>query len=307
MIRFLYGENDYAVDAAVRTARQAYLAEYDSFGLEVLDGEEVGYALVDAALNQLPFLVSKKLVIVRHIFAHKELVEKLQGSLENVPDEIDVLLVDAKPDKRTKLYKYLDKTCPKEVFNPLDMPQLIKWVKDTAVSQNVVLSDALARSLVERSGADQYRLFHDIEVLALQPQPITPSMLQELVQPTLSSTIFELLEAAFAHKLERALQIYNELLTQKVDPHEIVPMIGWQLHIYALIKSAGDRPAAEIARLGKVHPFVVSKSTSIARAMTLVQLKKLVEATLNADLALKTSRGNPHDVGRVLILELSQG
>ena len=287
--------------------RARYLDEHDAFGLEILDGEDMSADRLKDALLQMPFLVSKKLVIIRGVFAGKLLVESLQDILEQqVPDEIDVVLCDDKPDKRTKLFKYLDKNTAREQFQLLDIVRLAVWVRQYAVEQGCELSDQLVRQLVERSGTDQYRLSHDIEVLALQQQPITTRTIEELVQPTLNSTVFQLLEVAFVGNSHRALALCNELFTQKIAPSEIVAMIGWQLHIFALIKTAGTHSPTDIAKLGRVHPFVVSRSMSTAKRMSTAQLKELVSRALAADLAIKTSSGSAEDVLRVLILELSE-
>jgi DNA polymerase III delta subunit len=67
-------------------------------------------------------------------------------------------------------------------------------------------------------------------------------------------------------------------------------MLGWQLHVLAVIKTAGDRSADEIARDAKMSPFVVRKSQNVARRLTLAQLKTLISDLLVIDtLSKRTS------------------
>ena len=47
-------------------------------GLQRIDGEEVEYDAIREALESLPFLASKKLVVLRAPSANKEFVEKVE-------------------------------------------------------------------------------------------------------------------------------------------------------------------------------------------------------------------------------------
>ena len=64
MIVLLTGENEFAVDQEKQRYISAYLKENDMFGLEYLDAEDLESSRLRDAVLQMPFLVSKKLVII---------------------------------------------------------------------------------------------------------------------------------------------------------------------------------------------------------------------------------------------------
>ncbi len=65
-------------------------------------------------------------------------------------------------------------------------------------------------------------------------------------------------------------------------------MLTWQLHVLAIIKTAGDRPTDQIAREARINPYVLGKSQSIAHNITLPQLKKLISDLLEIDIKTKS-------------------
>jgi DNA polymerase III delta subunit len=81
-------------------------------------------------------------------------------------------------------------------------------------------------------------------------------------------------------------------------------MLAWQLHVLALIKTAGSRSAEQIAAQAKLNPFVVRKSQGLARHLSLEQLKQLIEELLQVDLKLKTVAVDADEALQLYLLRL---
>lgn len=273
--------------AELNTLVRQFLDEHGDMALERLDGEEATYERIQEALQSLPFLASKKMVILRAGSANKQFVERAESLLKELPDTTDLILLEPKLDKRSSYYKLVKKVTDFKEFPELDRTGLSRWLVSTAKEQGGTLSQNDALYLVERAGANQQLLSHELEKLLLYDQKITTQSVDLLIDPTPQSTVFELLEAAFAGNAKRAMQLYEEQRALKVEPQQIIAMLAWQLHILALIKTAGDRTPDLIAREGKVNPFVVRKSAAIARKMSLNQLKQLVYDLMTIDRRLK--------------------
>jgi DNA polymerase III delta subunit len=135
---------------------------------------------------------------------------------------------------------------------------------------------------------------------------ITRQTIDLLTEPTPQSTIFQLLEAAFAGNSRRAMQLYAEQRALKVEPSQIVAMLAWQLHVLAIIKTAGERGVDTIANEAKLNPFVVRKSQSIARNLSLARLKKLVSELLKIDVASKRTSIDPDEALQHYLLALAE-
>lgn len=306
MITTLTGANSYSLQAALQARLAAFLESEGDMGLERLDGEEVTIDRISEALTSLPFLSSKKLVLIRQGSANKQFVEQAERLLQNVAETTDVLLIESKLDKRSSYYKFIKKNTDFQEFNELDPNGLARWLTDVAKQRGGTLSSSDANFLVQRVGGSQQLLGGELEKLLLYSNNVTRQSIELLTEATPQSTIFELLDAAFAGNTKRALQLYQEQRALKVEPQQIVAMLAWQLHILALIKTAGDRSPEAIAAESKTSPYTVKKSLSIARKLTLAKLKQRIADLVIIDQRSKREAFNIDNALQHYILVLAQ-
>ena len=289
MIITLTGENDFALSGELHKIVASFVREHGDLALERLDGEEAELPKIGEALTGLPFLASKKLIVLRMPGANKQFVEQAEHIIGDIPETNDVVLIEPKPDKRTAYYKFLKKTTDFREFPPLDQNGLARWLTEAATQKNGSLSLSDARYLVERVGMNQQFLSNELEKLLLYSSAIDRRAIDVLTDPAPQSTIFQLLEAAFAGNSNRALQLYAEQRALKVEPAQIIAMLTWQLHVLAIIKAAKDKPADQIAKEARLNPFVVRKSQAAARNLTLREVRGLIDSLLKIDIAMKST------------------
>jgi DNA polymerase-3 subunit delta len=303
-ITVLTGDNSYMLQAELHRLIAEFVAEHTDMALEQLDGEEAEFDRLRESLQSLPFLASKKLVVLRSPSANKQFVEAAQDLLTELPETTDVIIVEPKLDKRQSYYKFLKKQPGFHEFSQMDVPGLAKWLVDQAAAQGRTLESKDATYLIERVGANQQLLANEVEKLGLYDKVITKRTINELTERAPQSTIFELLDAALAGKRKRALELYQEQRVMKVEPQQILALLGWQLHIMALVKTAGERDPSQIASEAKINPFVVRKTQGIVRNMTLAELKALIHEVLTLDIRLKSESIDADEALQNLIISL---
>jgi DNA polymerase-3 subunit delta len=308
MITILTGSNSYLLREALRRLVATFVSEqgYEDAGsadmaLERLDGEDASYERLQEALQSLPFLVSRKLVVLQAPSCNKQFTENADTLLKELPETTDLIIVELKLDKRLGYYKLLKKQKGFQEFTELDENGLAKWLVGLAKDKGIALMSADARYLVERVGANQQTLASEIEKLSLyvsKDKPdVTRTIINQLTVETPQSTIFQLLEAAFGGNTRRALELYGEQRALKVEPQQIIAMLAWQLHVLALVKAAGSSVSADvIARDAKLNPYVVRKSAGIARKLTIARTRQLIGDLLTIDERLKRESLNADDV-----------
>ena len=288
MVITLTGENRFGLRAKLKELTSKFIEEHGELALERIDGQEASLERINEALTSLPFLAARKMVVLDAPGTNKQFVEQHEQILTQVPETTDVIIVEPKLDKRLGYYKFLKKNTGFQEFPELDQNGLVRWLTDTAKEQGGTLSGSDARYLVERVGPNQQLLSSELEKLLIYDPKITKRTIDLLTEPAPQSTIFQLLEAAFAGNTRRILELYAEQRALKVEPQQIIAMLAWQLHVLAVIKTAGDRPADQIANEARLNPYVVRKSQVIANKLTLTELKKLVADLLEIDLKTKT-------------------
>lgn len=301
----LTGENSFALQDELRKLTGAFIAKHGDLALERLDGETADAARILEALHGLPFLADRKMVVLRALSTNKQLQEQTEQLFSEIPGTTDVILVEPKLDKRLAYYKFLKKNTDFRDFPELDQNGLARWLVDTAKDRGGSLGSGDARYLVERVGANQQLLSNELDKLLLNSSHITRQTIDLLTDSTPQSTIFQLLEAAFAGNARQALRLYSEQRTLNVEPVQIIAMLAWQLHVLAVIKTGGDRTADVIAREAKLNPFVVRKSQAIARSLTLAKLKELISELLKIDIRAKSTNIDPDEALQHYLLNLA--
>ncbi len=298
------GENRFALQQELRRIVDGFVAEHTDMALEQFDGEEAEFDRMREALQSLPFLATKKLVVLRNPGANKQFVESAESLLTDLSEVTDVVIVESKPDKRTSYYKFLKKHTDLKEFNELDTPQLAKWLVAAAKETGGTLSSSDANYLVNRVGANQLTLQNELQKLLNYDKKITRDSIDLLSERTPQSTTFDLLDAALKGDKAYALQLYAEQRSMKVEPQQIIALLGWQLHALSVVKTAGERDAAQIASEAKLNPFVVRKTQSLARNMQLSTVKELVHNVRILDERLKSESIDADEALQNLIISL---
>jgi DNA polymerase III subunit delta len=304
MVITLTGTNNFLLKAELRRLVDGFVAEHTDMGLERLDGEEVEYDRMREALESLPFLAPRKLVVLLGPSTNKQFTENAERLLSNLPEITDVIIVEPKLDKRLGYTKYLQKHTEYKSFEELDENGLSRWLVEQATTAGGSLGLGDARYLVERAGGQQQKLAQELKKLLMYSPQITRQTIDLLTEPTPHSTTFDLLDAAFSGKRARVMQLYDEQRQAKVEPQQILALVAWQLHVLAVIKAAGGRDAGAVAKEARLNPFVVRKSQAVARNLSGPRLKQLIHEALVLDTRLKSEPLDADDALRHYLMRL---
>jgi len=269
----------------------------DKFGSDNFDLSQLG-----DAVSTSPFLSLRRLVVVRDLSANKDLADKLEKIIELVADTTDLVLVENRLDSRSKYLAELKKIAEVREFAHLEGDDLIRWVIAEADKNEAKISHNTALSLVDRVGTNHQLLANELKKLALYSNEITEDSVQELTTYSPKSSVFAMLDAAFAGNVSRALKLYQEQRAQGMEPQAILGMITWQLNILCIVKTAGDLAASDIATQSKISPFVIRKNQVNAKRVSEHKLVNLLDKAINIDLQMKTSAVKPDDAVQSLIM-----
>lgn len=305
MIVTLTGDNAFLLGSEYRRLVAEFSKQYGATAIERIDGAAVVPNQLQSLMQSGSLFSTKRMLVVSAIAGNKQLGEQIDNVLKADNSDIELIFVEPKFDKRSVLYKALKKKTDFREHNDLDANGLSRWAVEGAKQRGGTISSNDARYLVQRVGPDQLRLANELDKLVTYKPQISQSSIDELTELTPQSTTFSLLDAAFAGRAEQALKIYDEQRKQKIEPQAIIGMIAWQLHVLALVKTAGQRSPEEIAKESKVNPFVVRKTAGLARGISLADVKKLVSQTLSLDIRLKKDAIDADDAVKQLILEIA--
>lgn len=287
MINWFIGENTFTIQQAV----QAAIAGFDG-AAERIDGTALELKNIPDLLMGGTLFAEKRLVIIKDLSQNSAVWEKLPEWIDRISDDIDLILIDGKPDKRTTGYKEVKKRVVLKEFpiwGDRDQMTAEAWVVQHAASVGLSLDKKLAHHIVNRVGLDQWSLANEIEKIALL-EAVTPESIDTIIERSPSENVFQLFELALGgrgadiHDMIRNLELTEE-------PYKLFALLSSQAFQLAAVATASDsdNPSKDFA----IHPFVASKLARHGNRLGARGAAKILALFAQADADMKRSRGEP--------------
>ena len=287
MVKTFTGKNTFALKAELNKIISSLVKEVGDFSVEQIDASETDMNSILQAVQSLPFLSSKKLVIVSGIESNSDFALRIDELIDRVAGGVEVILLEQNLDKRKTLFKTLQKNSELTDFRELNENDLDKWVVEYAQTINAKVSISDANYLISRVGNNQQQLASELDKLALYDENITRSSIDKLTDLSLQNTIFDLLDSAFSGKKELATLTYKNLREAKLDPQYIISMFVWQLTALALAVFSDDKTESSLVS-GGMSPYTARKSLALASRINKNKIRKLIKDLSDLDAQIKT-------------------
>ena len=300
MITWLVGDNSFEIREATKALEHAFNGRSERF-----DGSELTLSQLPDVLMGLTLFAPERLVIIQDISTNTTLWEKLPTWLPRINDDIHVVFIDTKPDKRTTSYKALKSAAELREFpawTDRDYAKAEQWTMQQAKKEGLTLDKRLISHLVRRVGLDQWQLSSAISTLALL-DTVTEQAINDIVPPNPVENIFQLFETALEGKPKQVASMIDTLSLQE-DPYALFALLTSQALTLAAVTYADDtaNPSKDFA----IHPFVASKLVRHGKKLGKVRVGKIVESFAKTDADMKRSRAEPWLLIERLLIEISQ-
>lgn len=307
MLIFLYGDDQFRSHQKLLEIKQKYLnSDKSGSGLSCFDLEEGAEAQkIIGTLQTSNLLAPKRLVIIKRIFQASEAerekilqyLKKYGAELADDKDRVVVFWEDGRPKKSDKLFKNLEKIARKQEFPKLAGAKLGQWIlkRMNELDAKANISKAALEKLIVYCGDDSAVLNSEIEKLIsyADGELIGEKDLELLTRAKLDGNIFTTVDALGTNNKREALRLLHQHLEKGDDPFYLMSMFVYQFRNLLRVADLRERERAgeyEIAKLTKLHPFVVKKSLSQLRSYSLPRLRKIYATLLDIDLKAKTGK-----------------
>lgn len=287
MITALTGDNSFEIERAL----EALVAAFDG-AAEKLDGSALELKQLPDLLMGGTLFAARRLVVIRNLSENKSLWTDFSDWLSRVSDDVQLVLVEAKLDKRTKTYKELKAAATMHEYaawTERDGAKAERWVATEAQSQGLALDRKSAQLLVARVGVDQWGLYHALQKLSVLEE-VTPQVIEEVIELSPTENVFNLFEAALRGNGAQVQKMVATLALHE-DPYRLFGLLSGQaFQLAALSVADGD---ANVAKDVAAHPFALSKLAPYAKKYGHLGGKKVIAAFAQADSGMKNSVGEP--------------
>ncbi len=215
-------------------------------------------------------------VVIRRSSKNRSLWDALADWAEKLDDETTLILLETKPDKRTKTYKALQthaKLVNCEAWSSRQTAQAESWLRDYAVKLGISLDTAITRSMVQRAIRpseidekpiiDQQLLATAVKQLSLA-DTVDEAVLDTVMPPSLSENVFSLLERAIQGDIPTVQRMVSHLSSAQQDGHQTFGLLASQASNLAALTMSSQSPEQIAMDIG-ANPYALRQLAPIAR------------------------------------------
>ncbi len=299
MITLLIGENSFEIERALGEIASGFNGR-----VEKIDGSNLQLKDLPDILMGVSLFATDRVVVIRGLGQNKSIWPVFGSWLDKISDDIHLILVEAKPDKRTSTFKALKEFATvKEfsIFSDRDLAKVEDWTAKEAAKIGLKLDKKSIQFLVARVGFDQWQLSFALQKIALIDD-VSIDKIKDIIEPNLVENVFNLFETAISGDTAE-LKYLLAVLERSEDPYRLSSLLfaqGFQLAVLS-----GAEKTDSVAKDFGIHPFVVSKLSVLAKKIGSKNIKKIIEIFITADDDLKISKADPWVLIRQLLMKIS--
>lgn len=324
MIYILAGPDDFSISQRLEELKRGLdetvlIANFTQFS-----GDKVSPAELKAAVETVPFLAAKRLVLVTGLLARFESAgsKKAVASRENdaklftesldyVPESTLVVLVDSRLSNANPILKALGSKAKISRFPLLKSDELKDWISQRVVKAGSSITPAAVNLLASLVGSNLWTMAGETEKLALfaHGRRIEEADVRMLVASARDASVFALVDAVLEPDAAKAERLLQQMLLGGAAAAYLIYMLHRQLHlvIRAQDMQSRKRPEAEIrGQLGIGADFAFRKTLEQAKRYPMSRLKAALERLLETDIAIKTGKYGDELAMNILVAELGQ-
>lgn len=324
MIYLLYGEDEFSILENLSSMKNALEPpDLRDVNTTSVDGTTIKFEELRSICNTIPFLASKRLVVVTNLLAQFETHTKPNRSdakgildswsrlfdyISEVPETTDLVFVDDSLNSSNTLLKVVTKLGTVRRFTLPDDRSVEKWVRDRAVSKHIEIEHNAIRRLATIIGVDLRIISNELDKLAAYRGglPIRVEDVEELVSYDREIRIFTAIDALVEGRVDQAMKNIHQLLKLGRSPGYILAMIARQVRLLILAKDLKSRrvPTAELgSRLG-LRGYPLRKTLDQEKTFTVHRLKNIHQKLLDTDIRIKTTGTDERLILDLLVTEI---
>jgi len=333
MYYIFHGDEEFTLSEEVAKLRAQIMGDgMGDLNITVLDGRKASLDEVVSACNTLPFLTSRRLVIVENLLqrfdpqeragdragapSESDPAEKLAAYLPHLPPTTRLLFVESRSlSPKNPILKGAGQTKEAYVreFVKSAEGEAQNWALRRAKEKGASLSREVASLLISLVGHDLRLLDQELEKLAAHAnyaRPITEDDVRALVSPTYEDDIFALVDSFGLRDRQNAMRQLQQLLANGANELYLLTMIARQFRQILSVKDLAEERRLNSKDIRKElrisHDFIVEKLLRQGRQFSMEELEAILRQVLEVDQAIKTGRIEGRLALELLVVELCQ-
>lgn len=266
-VYLFYGEERYLIDTYLNKITESVPdGGFPDFNKMIVEDAKTSLADISDFTDTYPMMSEKKILILRDSGIFKSPSEDSKSFwtklLSDVPEYLVIIFVEREIDKRSVIYKAIDKAGDTVEFAMLSQTDAVTWTERRVIDAGKKIKKDTAEYLVELCDEGLSNLKNEIDkLLMFSDEEITRSDIERLVPKSLNVKVFEMTDAIMVHDTDTALAILSDMKTAGEPVFRILSILlgtfDKMLHAQLLLAECETQDV--IAKKLKVAPFIAKK------------------------------------------------
>jgi DNA polymerase-3 subunit delta len=315
---FLYGNDEFAIARKLKDFESDF-SDPTTAGMNTarFESRSVSDEELNNALNAMPFLASKRLVILANPsskYNNAATRKKFEEYISSAPTSVKLVLyenVEPKEAEKHWLIKWAAKnsTMKTQAFMLPKQRDMPGWIINEAKNQGGKIEPPAAAKLAEMVGVDTRQAGMELSKLLAYvnwARAIQSSDVDAVCIVTSQQSVFDFVDALSLGNGKSAQKLLHRLLENE-DPFSLWGMVVRQFRLLLQAREIldGRGNKEDVARALGVHPYVAEKTTAQASRFSIEALENIYHRLLSIDERVKTSQITLDLALDTLVVELS--
>ena len=296
-IFLFYGEDQETLKKEVKRWEDSFLGKHpDSPNLSKYV-ENYSLSKIVAEAKTIPFIDDKRLVIIYNVYGNYKGTEEYDNfakDLSNIPAETILLILeeDTVP-KNAKILKDIGKVGNIKFFQK-SKSSLKKTFQKIIEKESKRIDPMVLDELIINLNEDPFRIRNEAIKLSLYSakEDITQEDIDNIVRFDTQISVFRLMDNLTAKDIKKCIDDLNDLNSNGEDLIRLFYLFARQIRILLAIKYLRSQKLTpkEIAKITKLHPFVITKTINQVEHFPFAKLMELLEKLLEIDIKIKSGK-----------------
>lgn len=325
----LYGEEEFLMEDFVNFIRKKLNPAFSEFNFITISQETTDYLDVISKIESVPMMDVQKVIYfpefmtrntAKNLWSKKEMEQFVQR-VENLSKDTWLIMKIAPEDRKNTIYQSLKTICQCLDLKKLTDRELYSYIQYQLNQKKAPLSETMIKQFIKQSGylgklsnKTLYDVNSDLDKVVsflLQKKEIDEHILEQLMSPSDSGTIFDLENYIFTGNVKESFKLYEILELQNKNPEFQLSLLGiLSKKIAVYMKSSyllnQGYSQGKIAKELNVKPFYLTKALSLKKRYSYQESLTILNELNNIDYRYKTGEISIYRLVELTILTVSK-
>lgn len=295
-IYLLFGEERYLLNLYREKLKKAI--PVSDMNSSHFAGKDTDVRKVISLSDTVPFLSEYRLIELDDTQFAKKSCDEFADYIPTIPESTIILMTESEVSSGTKVFKAIEKAGHAAEFNKLDHKTLTTWILSRVKKEHKQITSGAVNLLMERCPDDMYCLDSELDKLfayTMDRDSISAEDVKAVCSKQTEANVFEMLTAVVSGRRREALDLYYEMLSEKVDPMRILSLLTKQFNELLQVKLLKERRFSEKQIAEKMgfkgkRQYAIGKIAEQGRRFSIQKTRSVLEECIELEEAVKTGR-----------------